>query len=238
MSNNNFVPRHVAIIMDGNGRWASEKGEERLFGHNYGVKSVKEVVNASFKVGVKYLTLYTFSTENWNRPKMEVDGLMLLFTKSISDEIDELNKNGVRLRFMGKLDELPNDVREAINIAEEITKDNISLTLIVAINYSSKVEICDMVKSISQKVIDGDIAISAISNEVIDENMYLADVPNPDLLIRTSGEVRISNFLLWQISYTELYFTSVLWPDFGEKDFNDAIEEYKNRNRRYGKVTL
>lgn len=235
MNNKNFTPKHIAIIMDGNGRWASEKGEERLFGHNYGVKSVKEVVNASFKAGIEYLTLYTFSTENWNRPQTEVDGLMLLFTKAISDEVDELNKNGVRLRFMGKLEELPTDVKEAINIAEDITKENKSLTLIVAINYSSKVEICDMVKSISQKVKDGDLAISDITNEVIDNNMYLTDVPNPDLLIRTSGEVRISNFLLWQISYTELYFTSVLWPDFREQDLNDAIDEYRNRNRRYGK---
>lgn len=236
MDSNELIPKHIAIIMDGNGRWASKKGEQRLYGHSIGVNSVREVIEGCVENGVKYLTLYAFSTENWGRPKNEVDGLMTLFCKTISQEIETLIEKGVRLRFMGRINELSSDVQENIYIAEELTKSNNVLTVIIALNYSSKMELCDMVKSIAEKVKSGAIDISEVDNNMIDNNLYINDIPNPDLLIRTSGEERISNFLLWQIAYTELYFTTVLWPDFDKKELYNAIEEFKKRNRRYGLV--
>lgn len=236
MESNKLTPKHIAIIMDGNGRWASKKGEQRLYGHSNGVNSVREVIEGCADNSVKYLTLYAFSTENWGRPKDEVDGLMTLFCSTITQEVESLVEKGVRLRFMGRINELSSDVQENIYIAEELTKNNTMLTVIIALNYSSKIEICDMVKSIAEKVKNGAVDISEINQNMIDNNLYINDIPNPDLLIRTSGEKRISNFLLWQIAYTELYFTTVLWPDFNKKELNKAIEEYKNRNRRYGLV--
>ena len=237
MEHNERIPEHIAIIMDGNGRWASKKGKQRLDGHYEGVNSVKEVVECCVEFGVKYLTLYAFSTENWGRPKDEVSGLMNLFSESIAVELGSLIEKGVRMRFMGKLDDLSEDVRESIEIAEKLTSKNNILTVIVAINYSSRVEICDVVKNIAQDVKDEKIDVSKIDESLINSYLYVNDVPDPDLLIRTSGEERISNFLLWQIAYTELYFTSVQWPEFDKNEFKLAIEEYKKRNRRFGLIT-
>lgn len=232
-----MVPTHIAIIMDGNGRWASLRGEPRLYGHLQGVASVREAIEGCVKCGVRYLTLYAFSTENWGRPKEEVDGLMELFCSTIIKELSSLMKEGVRLRFMGRIGELSETVRENIAIGEQLTKENRTLDVIIALNYSSKLELRDAVAKIAQEVKEGKVDVADIDCELIDSKLYLNDVPNPDLLIRTSGEQRISNFMLWQLAYSEFYFMSVLWPDFKQSHLKEAVEEYKNRERRYGKVT-
>lgn len=236
MSDKNIIPNHIAIIMDGNGRWASLRGEDRLNGHLKGVSSVKVAVEGCVKHGVRYLSLYAFSTENWGRPKEEVEGLMDLFCSTIAKELSSLVKEGVRLRFMGRINELKESVRENIRIAEELTKENDTLTLIIALNYSSQLEICDAVREIASDVKSSIVREEDIDCELISKKLYMNDVPYPDLLIRTSGEQRISNFMLWQLAYSEFYFTSVLWPDFSEEELVKAIEEYGNRERRYGKI--
>ena len=228
------IPRHIAIIMDGNGRWANEKGQERLFGHSSGVKSVREAIKTAIELGVSYITLYAFSIENWNRPKQEVDGLMDLLISSIANEIDEFNENGVKLLTIGDINSLPENCMLSIKDAVSRTSENSKLTLILAVNYSSKWEITQAVKTITESVNNNELAITEITENLIQRHLSTNSIPDPELLIRTSGEYRISNFLLWQIAYTELYFTEILWPDFRRNDFIQAVIEYQNRERRFG----
>ena len=231
------IPKHIAIIMDGNGRWANEKGQARLFGHVSGVESVRETVKTGIELGVSYLTLYAFSTENWKRPKEEVDGIMDLLITSIANEIEEFNKNGVRLLTIGEINDLPKQCAKSLNNAIELTKENSKLTLILALNYSSKWEINQALKKIAFAVKKDDIAISEITEELIHQHLYTNSIPDPELLIRTGGEYRISNFLLWQIAYSELYFTEIQWPDFRRENLVLAIIEYQNRERRFGMLS-
>ncbi len=235
--NKDKIPQHIAIIMDGNGRWAKQQGEDRIFGHHEGVNSVREIVEAAGEVGVKYLTLYAFSTENWNRPKEEVDALMELLVATISMETPQLHKNGVKLEAIGDLKSLPvgcfNELQESINT----TKDNKGLTLILALSYSSKWEIINGVKEIAEQVASGKLKPNDITEETISSHLCTAKYPDPELMIRTSGEHRISNFLLWQLAYAEFYFTDTLWPDFRKKEFYDAINAYQSRERRFGKTS-
>lgn len=234
--NINNVPSHVAVIMDGNGRWAKSRGENRLFGHNSGVKSVRDVLKASQKIGVKYLTLYTFSTENWNRPKEEVDGLMNLFVKTITDEVDELHKNGVKINVIGDINQMPSLAQKALNGAMEYTQNNTGITLTLALSYSSRWEITEAVKQITEDVVNKKIVKEEINEALFSSYLATKSIPDPELIIRTSGENRISNFLLWQIAYAEFYFTETLWPDFGEENFYEAILTYQSRERRFGKT--
>lgn len=231
------IPKHIAIIMDGNGRWANEKGQDRLFGHVSGVESVRETVKTGIELGVSYLTLYAFSTENWKRPKEEVDGIMDLLITSIANETEEFNNNGVRLLTIGEINELPKQCATSLNNAIELTKENSKLTLILALNYSAKWEINQALKKIAFAVKKDDIAISEITEELIHQYLYTNSVPDPELLIRTGGEYRISNFLLWQIAYSELYFTEIQWPDFRRENLVLAIIEYQNRERRFGMLS-
>lgn len=231
------IPKHIAIIMDGNGRWANEKGQDRLFGHVSGVESVRETVKTGIELGVSYLTLYAFSTENWKRPKEEVDGIMDLLITSIANEIEEFNKNGVRLLTIGEINDLPKQCATSLNNAIELTKENSKLTLILALNYSSKLEINQALKKIAFAVKKDDIAISEITEELIHQYLFTNSIPDPELLIRTGGEYRISNFLLWQIAYSELYFTEIQWPDFRRENLVLAIIEYQNRERRFGMLS-
>jgi len=231
------IPKHIAIIMDGNGRWANEKGQDRLFGHVSGVESVRETVKTGIELGVSYLTLYAFSTENWKRPKEEVDGIMDLLITSIANEIEEFNKNGVRLLTIGEINDLPKQCATSLNNAIELTKENSKLTLILALNYSSKWEINQALKKIAFAVKNDDIAISEITEELIHQYLFTNFIPDPELLIRTGGEYRISNFLLWQIAYSELYFTEIQWPDFRRENLVLAIIEYQNRERRFGMLS-
>ncbi len=230
------VPQHVAIIMDGNGRWAKKLGGTRLLGHKSGANSVNEVIEAAVEIGVKYVTLYAFSTENWNRPKLEIDGLMSLLSSTIDSKLEKLIKNNVRLRVIGAIDRLPSNVQKKLQYAIEASKDNSGTTLILALSYSARWEITEAVKKIAQKVKKGELNPETINDNTIIDNLSTFDTPDPELLIRTSGEIRISNFLLWQIAYTELYFTDVLWPDFGKEHFFEAIYEYQQRERRFGKT--
>jgi len=230
------LPEHVAIIMDGNGRWAKIRGNKRVFGHKNGVKAVRNVVEAAGEIGIKYLTLYAFSTENWNRPAFEVSALMSLFITAVRNEGKKLMQNNVKLHAIGQLSSLPKDVQENLNQIIGKTKNNTGLNLILAISYSSRQEITEMVRKISNKIVNNEINESDISEELISNNMQTSEIPDPELLIRTSGEYRISNFLLWQISYSELYFTDVLWPDFTKYHFFEAIINYQNRERRFGKT--
>lgn len=231
------IPNHVAIIMDGNGRWAKEKGQVRLFGHATGVESVREALTAASEIHVKYLTLYAFSTENWNRPKEEVDGLMDLLVNTISNELESLNNNDVRLMAIGNLHELPVRCREELEQAMKRTANNTGTVLVLALNYSSKSEIKGAIKAIAQRYKNGEISLDDINDEMVHNNLYTAGIPDPELMIRTSGEIRISNFLLWQLAYSELHFTSKFWPDFKKEDFFQAIYEYQQRERRFGKVS-
>ena len=233
----NNTPEHVAIIMDGNGRWAKKQGQERLFGHNFGVESVREVLKAAKELKVKYLTLYAFSTENWSRPKDEVDGLMDLLVRTIAGEVDELNKSGVILKSIGDIEGLPESCKEELRIAQEKTAHNSEITLILALNYSARWELVNATKKIAEKIESGDLKSNEINEEVINAELCTKNIPDPELLIRTSGEQRISNFLLWQIAYTELFFTEVLWPDFKKEDFYKAILSYQSRERRFGMVS-
>lgn len=231
------IPQHVAIIMDGNGRWAKQQGEERLFGHSVGVESVREALNACKKIGVKYLTLYTFSTENWSRPKEEIDGLMNLLVQTIANEVDELNENGIRLLTIGDDAGLPASCQDELRDAKERTAGNKEFNLILALNYSARWEIKKSIQIIAESYKEGKINLSDINDELISNSLTTANYPDPELLIRTSGEHRISNFLLWQIAYSELYFTDVLWPDFKEADLYQAVLAYQKRERRFGKTS-
>lgn len=230
-------PKHIAIIMDGNGRWAKKQGEMRLYGHNFGVESVRDVLKAAKELKVQYLTLYAFSTENWNRPKEEVDGLMDLLVRTIAGEVDELHKSGVRLLSIGDTDGLPNNCNLELEKAKESTKDNKEITLVLALNYSAKWEILEATKSIARKINAGEIQEKDVTNELFDQELSTKGIPDPELLIRTSGENRISNFLLWQIAYSEFYFTEVLWPDFKREHLLEAVYDYQNRERRFGLVS-
>ena len=231
------IPQHVAIIMDGNGRWAKRKGELRIFGHTNGVDSVREALTAAVEVGVQYLTLYAFSTENWNRPKEEIAALMDLLVQSIYNEIDELNSKGVKLETIGDVEILPKTCQNALIDAKEKTKYNKKITLILALSYSSRREIANAIKKMTQEVVDGNLSSDSINEDLISSYLSTANYPDPELLIRTSGENRVSNFLMWQLAYTELYFTKILWPDFKKKNFYRAIYDYQKRERRFGKTS-
>lgn len=230
-------PKHIAIIMDGNGRWAKKQGEMRLYGHNFGVESVREVLKAAKELKVDYLTLYAFSTENWNRPKEEVDGLMDLLVRTIAGEVEELHSNGVRLMSIGDVERLPNNCNLELEKAKEATKENKDITLVLALNYSAKWELLEATKKIAQKMNSNVIHPDELTNELFEAELSTAGIPDPELLIRTSGEHRISNFLLWQIAYSELYFTDILWPDFKKEHLFEAVYDYQNRERRFGMVS-
>ena len=231
------IPRHVAIIMDGNGRWAAQSGNERAFGHEHGVEAVRSVVAGAGEIGIEYLTLYAFSTENWARPKDEVDALMGLLVQAISEETDELQKSNVRLRVIGDIQSLPETVQEKLTWSIDKLNSSTGLTLVLALSYSSKWEIVEAVKRIALEVKRGTIEPSEINLDVINCYLNTSDMPDPELLIRTSGEYRISNFLLWQIAYSELYFTPKLWPDYRKEDLFEAIYDFQNRERRFGKTS-
>lgn len=234
--NNSKVPNHVAVIMDGNGRWAKKIGKERFFGHNSGVSSVRDTIEACIDLGVNNLTLYVFSMENWKRPESEVKALMHLLFSSIDDELENLNKNNIKLNVIGKKDLLPNRTKERLEVAVEETSKNTGLNLNLAISYGSKQEIIEAVKTISDKVKKNIISLENIDENIINDHLYTRNLDNVDLLIRTGGEIRVSNFLLWQISYAELVFLELLWPDFKKRHFYEAIVEYQKRARRFGKI--
>jgi undecaprenyl diphosphate synthase len=232
-----ILPKHIAIIMDGNGRWAKQQGLLRAFGHENGTKAVRKVVESSAELGIENLTLYAFSTENWNRPKLEVQTLMRLLVSSLKKEIKTLQKNNIKLSAIGSLHTLPKKVFKELNEVIEQTRNNTRMTLTLALSYSSREELLNTVKEISIKVKNNIISPEKIDESIINEHLYTQNLPDVDLLIRTSGEQRISNFLLWQIAYAELYFTSVLWPDFTEQHLYEAIIEYQKRERRFGKTS-
>jgi len=232
------LPKHIAIIMDGNGRWAQELGQDRLFGHYQGVISVRKVVEAATEIGIEYLTLYAFSTENWERPEDEVTGLMTLFVDTIAKEVPDLHKNNIKLRFIGNLNLLPPHAREALDNATVQTAQNTGLTLIVALSYSSRWELVEATKKLASKVKEASIQIAEITELALSEALTTKDFPDPELMIRTSGEYRISNFLLYQLAYAELYFTETRWPDFRKDDLVKAILDFQSRERRFGKTSL
>ncbi|SEP72973.1 undecaprenyl diphosphate synthase [Hyunsoonleella jejuensis] len=231
------LPKHIAIIMDGNGRWAKQKGMMRAFGHENGTKSVRQVVEASAELGIENLTLYAFSTENWNRPKLEVKTLMKLLISSLKKEIKTLQDNTIKLSAIGNLNLLPAKVHKELHEVMDATKDNSRMTLTLALSYGSREELVNTVKEISNKVKNNIISPDSIDESIINKHLYTQNLPDVDLLIRTSGEQRISNFLLWQIAYAELYFTDTLWPDFTKEDLYKAIIEYQKRERRFGKTS-
>jgi undecaprenyl diphosphate synthase len=234
---NNLLPRHVAIIMDGNGRWAREQGKDRLYGHYQGVESVRNIVEGCAELGIENLTLYAFSTENWERPKDEVVGLMELLVKTIRSEVETLNKNNIRLHVIGDVDMLPDYARNELMEAIQITAKNSGLNLIMALSYSGRWDIVDAVKKIAKDATEGKVEIDDISQEKFEEYLSTAKFPDPELMIRTSGEYRISNFLLYQLAYTELYFTSVRWPEFRKENLYEALVDFQNRERRFGKTS-
>jgi undecaprenyl diphosphate synthase len=231
------LPKHIAIIMDGNGRWAKQRGKLRTFGHRQGVKSVRETAEAAAELGIKYLTLYAFSTENWNRPKSEVNALMRLLVRTIHNETKTLHDNKISLHAIGDIDSLPNDTRMELNEAIRDTMHYDRMKLILALSYSSRWEIVNASRTIAQKVQRKEISIENIDQSLFESCLITHPFPDPELLIRTSGEYRISNFLLWQIAYAELYFTPKLWPDFRKEDLYEAIIDYQNRERRFGKTS-
>jgi undecaprenyl diphosphate synthase len=233
----NNLPRHVAIIMDGNGRWAKRKGAMRVYGHRNAVEAVRDVTEMSAELGINYLTLYAFSTENWGRPKFEVDALMQLLVTTINNELDTLIKNNVRLNHVGDLSGLPNSCGEKLLEAIDITKENKGLTLTLALNYSGRWEITEVMRYAAHLVQKGKLHPEDIDNDFISRHLNTHNIPDPELLIRTSGEMRISNFLLWQIAYTELFFTDTLWPDFRREHLHEAIISYQKRERRFGKIS-
>lgn len=235
--NTDKLPKHLAIIMDGNGRWAKQKGFLRTIGHESGTKSVKTTVETCAKLGIKNLTLYAFSTENWNRPKLEVDTLMKLLISSLKKELKTLNKNNIRLNAIGNLTNLPVKVQAELQEVIQKTSENTRMTLTLALSYGAREELVQAVKKISDKVKNNIISTDTIDETIINQHLYTHDLPDVDLVIRTSGEHRISNFLLWQIAYAEFYFTEVLWPDFNEANLYEAIISYQNRERRFGKTS-
>lgn len=231
------LPKHVAVIMDGNGRWAKKKGAARIFGHRNAIKAVREASEGCAELGVECLTLYAFSTENWARPKIEVDGLMSLLVSTINDEYSTLMENNIRLHSIGEINQLPANAREKLLDTQEKTSGNTGLNLILALNYSGRWDILNATKKIGEKVRKGEIIPEEMTNEIFQSHLSTASFPDPELLIRTSGEKRISNFLLWQMAYTELFFTDVLWPDFRKKDLHEAIISYQQRERRFGLIS-
>ena len=233
----NNLPKHIAIIMDGNGRWAKERGFLRAIGHESGTKSVRDTVEACSELGIKNLTLYAFSSENWNRPKLEVQTLMQLLISSLKKELPTMQKNSIRLNAIGNLNNLPKKVQKELLYVVESTKENIEMTLTLALSYGSRDEIVDVTRQICDKVKNNIISIENIDDTLINQHLYTRNLPDVDLLIRTSGEKRISNFLLWQIAYAELYFTDVYWPDFKKENLYEAITNYQKRERRFGKTS-
>lgn len=233
----NKLPQHVAVIMDGNGRWAKKKGNQRIFGHQNGVKAVRETVEAAAELGIKYLTLYAFSTENWKRPQQEVNGLMHLLISTLNSEIKTLQENNVRLLAIGDLESLPANVYKQLKGTIQLTENNTGLSLVLALSYSGRWEMMDAVKKIVQLAREGKINPDDINENTFYQFMQSSFMPYPELLVRTSGEYRISNFLLWQMAYTELYFTPILWPDFRKDDFFEAIIDFQKRERRFGKTS-
>lgn len=231
------LPEHVAVIMDGNGRWAKQRNLDRSMGHVEGVNTVRRITETASELGVKYLTLYTFSTENWNRPKEEVDALMNLIVVAIERETPDLIKNNVRLTMVGDIDRMPEFAATRLRKCMDDTSHCTGLTLILALSYSSRWEIIEACKSIASQVKSGEIAVDDITDELFSKNLSTKDIPDPDLLIRTAGDYRISNYLLWQIAYSELYFTQVYWPDFSKEDFYAAVIDYQSRERRFGKTS-
>jgi undecaprenyl diphosphate synthase len=231
------VPRHVAIIMDGNGRWAKGKGMSRVFGHKNAITAVRETIETAAEIGVEVITLYAFSTENWNRPKLEVDTLMNLLINSLKKELNTLLKNNVKLNVIGALENLPKNVQKTLKEVLDTTKNNNKITLTLALSYGGREEIVNTIKNISKKVVNKELLIEEIDENIINNHLYTFNLPDVDLMIRTSGEHRISNFLLWQLAYAELYFTDVLWPNFRKEHFYDAIIDYQNRERRFGKTS-
>ncbi len=235
--NKNRLPKHLAIIMDGNGRWAKLKGKPRVFGHKNGVKSVRETIEGCTEIGIEFLTLYAFSTENWNRPKLEVKTLMAILVSSLKKELKNLQKNNIRLNVIGNIDLLPEKARNELFEVIKKTETNTRLTLTLALSYGSREEIVNAFKNISKKVVNNNIKIEEIDEKIINNHLYTFSLPDVDLMIRTSGEKRISNFLLWQIAYAELYFTNTLWPDFRKDSLFNAIINYQQRERRFGKTS-
>jgi undecaprenyl diphosphate synthase len=230
------MPRHIAIIMDGNGRWAEEQGQDRLYGHYHGVESVRIIVEGCAELGIEYLTLYAFSTENWDRPQKEVEGLMLLFVDTIRKEVPILNKNNIRLRVIGDLSLLPTDAHKELHEALEMTSQNTGLNLILALSYSSRWELVNAVKYIALDVEKGVLQAANVNQHTLEQYLATSEFPDPELMIRTSGEYRISNFLLYQLAYAELYFTNTRWPDFRKENLAEAILDFQSRNRRFGKT--
>jgi undecaprenyl diphosphate synthase len=230
------VPRHVAVIMDGNGRWAQQRGQERVAGHRAGAESVRAITRACAQLGVEVLTLYSFSTENWSRPEDEVEALMALLVEYLRDELEELRTNRVRLRAIGDLSRLPARVRQALEAVQAATAHQDGLQLVLALSYGSRDEIVHAVRAIAAEVAAGSLSADAIDASTVSGHLYTADLPDPDLLVRTSGELRLSNFLLWQIAYAELYVTDVMWPDFRREHLEDAFRAYGRRQRRFGKT--
>lgn len=233
----NKLPKHVAVIMDGNGRWAKKHGRIRTIGHQSGVKAVRNTVERAAELGIEHLTLYAFSTENWNRPKREINALMTLLVKTINKETKTLTDNDISLNAMGELESLPKNCIRELNEAIAATKNNKRMTLTLALSYSSRWEITKCMQDLAKNVKSGALDPSQIDEQTISSHLCTAEIPDPELLIRTSGELRISNFLLWQMAYTELYFTDVLWPDFSKEDFDEAIIAYQSRERRFGKTS-
>jgi undecaprenyl diphosphate synthase len=231
------LPKHIAIIMDGNGRWAQEKGQDRLYGHFHGVESVRDIVEGCAELGVQYLTLYAFSTENWDRPEYEVTGLMELLVDTIRKEVETLNKNNIKLHVIGDMQMLPEYARQELNEALELTAANTGLNLVMALSYSSRWELVNAVKNIAKDVAAGKVAPDSICHETLQQYLTTSGFPDPELMIRTSGEYRISNFLLYQLAYAELYFTNVRWPDFRKQNLYEAIEDFQKRERRFGKTS-
>nr|WP_315250083.1 isoprenyl transferase [uncultured Flavobacterium sp.] len=235
--NTNNIPEHVAIIMDGNGRWAKQQGFLRTLGHQRGSKSLTKIIEECSNLGVKYLTLYTFSTENWNRPKYEVETLMKVLIRSLKKELKTMQENNIKMNAIGNIEKLPLAAQKVLSDSIEKTKENTKMTITLALSYGSREELVNVVKKISDKVKNNIISIDSIDDSIINEHLYTHNLPDVDLLIRTSGEHRISNFMLWQIAYSELYFTDVLWPDFKEADLHEAIISYQKRERRFGKTS-
>ncbi|MEX0811919.1 MAG: isoprenyl transferase [Chitinophagales bacterium] len=233
----NNLPRHIAIIMDGNGRWAKQQGKMRVFGHRKGVQTVREITEAGAELGIRYMTLYAFSTENWARPKMEVTALMELLVNSLRKEMNRLMKNKIRLRTIGEIDGLPGNCYKNLLEAMETTKDNDRMDLVLALNYGSKGEIVMAFKKIAEDIANGIIKTEDIDEKLISSNLYTKDIPNPELLIRTSGEQRLSNFLLWQMAYAEFVFSEKFWPDFTKEDLYKTLIHFQNRERRFGKIS-
>jgi undecaprenyl diphosphate synthase len=231
------VPKHVAIIMDGNGRWAKSKGMERVFGHKNALTAVRQSIETAAEIGISAITLYAFSTENWNRPKLEVDALMSLLISSLKKELPTFQENGVKVNAIGSIESLPKKAQNTLNDVIFDTQNNKTITLTLALSYGAREEIVNAIKNISKKVVNNELDLEKIDENTINNHLYTFNLPDVDLLIRTSGEQRISNFLLWQMAYAELYFTDILWPDFRQEHFYDAIIDYQNRERRFGKTS-